>query len=59
MQERIKIGEVCEYPGSYACPDYMVKCPECGQMVEEYGEVSTIIDGDEHYLCIPCGKKVS
>ena len=46
-----------EYPGAYRWPIYEVLCPECGHYVTNYGDVSTEIDGEEHYLCVPCGNK--
>jgi len=57
-QERVCVGRDEDYYGCCGWPVYAVRCPECGQMTTDYGEVSTVIDGDEHYLCTPCGEKV-
>jgi hypothetical protein len=58
-QVRVCIGYEREYPGSRAWPNYKVKCPGCGKMTENYGEVSTTdADGDEHWMCDKCAAEV-
>ncbi len=58
-QKRQIVGQTQEYPNAYIWYDYAVLCPECDQWTEDYGEVTTKdSDGDEHYLCTPCGDKV-
>lgn len=52
-------GHLQEYPGAYTWEILSVKCPECHKWNEDYGEVSTTDgDGDEHMLCLPCGRRV-
>jgi Zn ribbon nucleic-acid-binding protein len=56
-QERARCGHEQDYPGAYQWPLYAVRCPECKEMVKEYGEVSVLSeDGHEHFLCVPCGE---
>jgi hypothetical protein len=55
-QPRRVYGHEQEYPGSYRWPLQEVLCPECGQWVRQYGDVSESFNGYEHYLCIPCGE---
>ena len=61
MSKQVKqiVGQTQEYPGTIPWYVYAVRCPVCKRMVTEYGDVSEVdSDGDEHYLCIPCGDKV-
>lgn len=58
-QEKVCVGHEQDYPGAYRWPIYQVRCPECGQMTKEYGDVSVLSeDGHEHLLCTPCGEEV-
>jgi predicted RNA-binding Zn-ribbon protein involved in translation (DUF1610 family) len=49
-------GHEQDYPGSYRWPMVEVLCPECGKWTREYGEVSTLVGSEEHYLCPKCGE---
>lgn len=57
-QERKLVRRHQEFPGGPSWPTFAVRCPECRRMSEHYGEVSTEIDGVDHFLCLPCGRKI-
>lgn len=50
------VGRYQEYPGAYAWPEYEYLCPVCRRWGEA-GNVSTLIDGEDVFLCEPCGER--
>lgn len=58
-QQTRKVGEMQEYPGSYAWPIMEVLCPLCEKWTGDYGEVdSQDKDGDWHHLCTKCAADI-
>lgn len=53
-QEKRVISSLTEYPGTTTWREYEVLCPECKKWSAKYGDVSTDVDGEQHWLCTPC-----
>lgn len=55
---RRKIGQLLEYPGSYAWPEYEYRCPECKKWHGGSSTTEVHEDGTESYICPVCEEKV-